>query len=201
MPDREREFTSFEAAKACGVFHTTLVGWVNRGRLKARFTPGGHRRILLSHLVEFMRKHDMPIHPDLAQRPKRILVVEDDPANQRLLVRILKALPNVEILVCSSGLEAMILIGKEAPDLLILDIYIPEINGLAVCKLLSSTPHTRLIGIIAVSGEMLSKKDEAFLREYADHFFRKPFDIAEIKGKSAALLGIDLSISAADSGR
>ncbi|MBI4377369.1 MAG: response regulator [Elusimicrobia bacterium] len=201
MPNREREFTSFEAAKACGVFQTTLVGWVNRGRLKARFTPGGHRRILLSHLVEFMRKHDIPIPTDLAQRPKRILVVEDDPANQRLLVRILKALPNVEVQACSSGLEAMILIGKEAPDLLILDIYIPGINGLAVCKLLRSTPHTQPIKIIAVSGEMLSRKNEAFLREHADHFFRKPFDIAEIKAKSAALLSIDLSISAANSGR
>lgn len=196
MDDRERAFTSFEAAKICGVFHTTMVGWVNQGRLEAHRTPGGHRRILLSDLVDFMRKYAIPIPADLAQKPRTILVVEDELASQRLMVRILKSLPNVEIQACVSGLEALILIGKEAPDLLVLDIYTPEIDGLAVCKLLKSTPHTQPIKIIAVSGQMLSGEEEAFLLKHADYFLRKPFSNAEVKAKAAALLGINLSTPA-----
>lgn len=190
MTVKEREFSSFEAAKICGVFHTTLVGWVKRGRLPARCTPGGHRRISQSQLLEFMRRHDMPIPPDLAPKTKKILVVEDDPAVQRLLTRVLKALPGVSVQACAGGLEALILVGKEPPDLLVLDVYIPKINGLEVCKLLKSAPQARSIKIIAITGQVLPRKEEAFLREHADHFLRKPFDNAEITGKAAALLGI-----------
>lgn len=135
----------------------------------------------------------MPIPADLAQKPRKIVVVEDDPGNQRLLVRILQSLPNVEIQTCASGLKALIIIGRETPDLLILDIHIPEINGLAVCKLLKSTAQTRPIKVIAISGQKLSGKEVAHLREHADRFLRKPLEIGEIKAEAAALLGICLS--------
>ena len=57
----EKTFTTFEAAKMCGVVHTTVINWANKGKLAHRKTPGGHRRIPISSLRSFMQKYEMPI--------------------------------------------------------------------------------------------------------------------------------------------
>ncbi|MBI3553343.1 MAG: response regulator [Elusimicrobia bacterium] len=187
----ERAFTTFEVAKACGVFHTTVINWVNRGKLKARVTPGGHRRIQMPDLLDFMKRFDMPIPEDLTHKAKKILIVEDDPAVQRMLRRTLQALSGVEIQTCVGGLEALMAIGKDAPDLLILDIRIPQVNGIEVCKVLKSSEQTRPIKIVAITGEPLPAEAEAFLKSEADGFFQKPLPTAELKAKAAELLELE----------
>ncbi|OGR61233.1 MAG: hypothetical protein A2X36_13135 [Elusimicrobia bacterium GWA2_69_24] len=187
----ERVFTTFEAAKLCGAFHTTVINWVNKGKLKARCTPGGHRRIHLSDLRAFMEQFEMPIPADLMQRAKRILVVEDDPPVQRMLLRTLTSLPGVSVRACVGGLEALMAIGKEAPDLMILDIRIPQVNGLEVCRVLKSSEQTKPIKIVAVTGEPLPAQTEAFLREHADGFFPKPLSTAALRALAVELLELD----------
>ncbi|TBR18292.1 response regulator [bacterium] len=186
-----REFSTFEVAKICAVFHTTVINWVNKGRLKARVTPGGHRRIAAADLVDFMQRFEMPIPADLAVRPKRILIVEDDPAVSRMLSRALEALPGVDIGTCVGGLEALMAIGKEAPDLLVLDIRVPQVNGIEVCRVLRSNEATKPIKIIAVSGEALTPEAHEFLKGQADGFFQKPLPTAELKALAAELLELD----------
>src|SRR5688500_2835728 len=102
-----RLFTTFETAKACGAYHTTVINWINKGMLKARVTPGGHRRVALPDLLEFMRRFEMPIPHDLTDRPKRVLIVEDDPAVQRLIKRTLSELPSIDLQACDNGLQAL----------------------------------------------------------------------------------------------
>ena len=187
----EKAFTTFEVARACGVFHTTVINWVNKGKLKARHTPGGHRRIPLTDLVDFMNRFDMPIPEDLTRRAKKILIVEDDPAVQRMLKRTLQALPDVELQTCAGGLEALMAIGKAAPDLLILDIRIPQVNGIEVCRVLKSSELTRPIKIVAITGEPLPAESEAFLKEHVDGFFRKPLSTSELKTKAHELLELE----------
>ena len=187
----EKTFTTFEAAKVCGVFHTTVINWVNKGKLKAHCTPGGHRRILLSDLVSFMNHFDMPVPADLTQRAKKILIVEDDAAVRRMLQRALQGLPGVQIQACAGGLEALMAIGKDAPDLLILDIGIPQVNGIEVCRLLRSSESTRPIKILAVTGEPWPAESEAFLQSETDGFFRKPLHTAELKARVKDLLDLE----------
>lgn len=83
-------------------------------------------------------------------------------------------------------------IGKEAPDLLVLDVQIPQVNGLEVCRLLKSCDQTQPIKIIAVTGERLSQDEEKFLKQNADYFFRKPLSTVEYKRKVIELLELDL---------
>ena len=187
-----RYFTTFQVAKICGAFHTTVINWVNKGRLKARTTPGGHRRIEAGDLVEFMRRFEMPIPADLAVRAKRILLVEDDPAVARMLTRALESLPGVEISACVGGLEALMAIGREAPDLLVLDIRIPQVNGIEVCRVLKSSELTKPIKIIAISGEVLDPSAREFLGAHADGFFQKPVPTGELRDRAAELLELDL---------
>lgn len=58
---QDRGFTTFEVAKLCAVFHTTVIGWANRGKLKVRMTPGGHRRFAKEDVLKFMQVNKMKI--------------------------------------------------------------------------------------------------------------------------------------------
>ncbi|MFA6093091.1 MAG: response regulator [Elusimicrobiota bacterium] len=187
----QKVFTTFEVGKICGVFHTTVINWVNKGKLKAHCTPGKHRRILLADLLEFMRRFEMPIPEDLLLRSKSALVVEDDPAVQRMIVRALQSLPGLKVQACANGLDAMIAVGKDAPELLVLDINIPKVNGLEVCEILRNNEQTKPIKIIAVSGQRMSAQNDRFLRENADAFYLKPLSTAELKAKALELLEMD----------
>lgn len=188
-----RAYTTFEVGKICGVFHTTVINWVNKGKLKAHFTPGGHRRILPADLLDFMQRFDMPIPPDLAERKKRVLIVEDDVVVQGSLVRALKPVSGIEVQVCSNGVEALMAIGRDLPELLVLDIRIPGVNGLDVCRVLHSSEQTASIKIIAVSGEALSAQEEAFLSEHAQGYIRKPVPLSEFRAAAVALLDAEVS--------
>jgi CheY-like chemotaxis protein len=175
------------------VFHTTVINWVNKGKLKAHFTPGGHRRIMPADLLDFMQRFDMPIPPNLAERKKRVIIVEDDPVVQGSLVRALKPLQGIDVQVCANGVEALMAIGRETPELLVLDIRIPGVNGLDVCRVLHSSEQTASIKIIAVSGEALSSHEEAFLSEHAQGYLRKPVSLAEFRAVAASLLEAETS--------
>ncbi|MBI5595420.1 MAG: response regulator [Elusimicrobia bacterium] len=194
---KPRVFTTFEVARICAVFHTTVINWANKGRIKVHHTPGGHRRIKVADLVDFMQRHDMPIPADLVGRPKRVMVVEDDASFQRMLLRTLQALPGVSLQPCTGGLDALIEIGKEAPDLVILDIGIPQVSGVEVCRVLKANEHTQQIKVIAVTGQGLADEAEAFLRENADGFFRKPLSPAKLRALAAELLDLEEAAAAA----
>lgn len=195
-----RHFTTFEVAKICAVYHTTVIYWVNKGKLKAHCTPGGHRRIAAPDLVDFMERFAMPIPPDLVARPKRVLVVEDDEGVQRMLVRALESLPTLDISTCSKGLEALMAIGKEPPDLLILDIKIPQVNGIEVCRLLRSNENTKPVKVIVVSGDEQPPETMEFLRAHTDGFFPKPLPTADFRALAADLLEIDAAVAAGAEG-
>lgn len=195
-----RYFTTFEVGKICAVYHTTVIYWVNKGKLKAHCTPGGHRRIAAPDLANFMERHDMPIPPNLALRPKRVLVVEDDPGVQRMLVRALESLPNLDIVTCEKGLEALMAIGKEPPDLLVLDLKIPQVNGYEVCRLLRANDNTKPIKVIVVSGDLLTPENEAFLRGHTDGFFPKPLATADFRALAADLLELDAAVAVSPEG-
>jgi excisionase family DNA binding protein len=186
-----RVFTTFQVARICGVFHTSVINWVNKGKLKAHLTPGGHRRIKLPDLLEFMHKFEMPIPADLESKRKQVLIVEDDASVTRLLVRSIQSLSDLEVRTCAGGLEALIAIGKDAPDLLVLDIRIPQVDGLEVVRVLRANDQTRPIKILAISGEVLSDVERAFVREHCDAFFAKPVSTAEFRKRVAALVELE----------
>ncbi|MDP7420869.1 MAG: response regulator [bacterium] len=147
------------------------------GKLPAYRTPGGHRRILRKELLAFLKKYNMPIHEDLEERKKiKILVVDDDENVTRLVERSLrKSEEHYQVSSVRDGIEAMLKIGREIPDLLILDIFMPGMNGLEVCKKLNENPVFSGIKIIAISGQNIEQTRERILTCGADVFLPKPF--------------------------
>ncbi len=108
---------------------------------------------------------------------EKILVVDDEP-NVRSFLNTLLAEEGYEVILASDGKEAMELVESESPEAILLDINMPGINGLEVCKKLKEREQTRYIPIIIVTG----LDDRGFMAylEGADDFVTKPFRPVEL---------------------
>ena len=185
----EKTFTTFEVARLCGVFHTTVINWVNKGKLKARVTPGGHRRIPLSELVPFMKKYEMPIPSDIDDPHKQILILDDEPMMTKLLEKgFTKHKDRYAVQVANNPVDALVLVGKKLPHLLVVDLLMPVMDGFQVCQILKSNPATKDMKIVAISGKKLSGAQQDFLEKNCDKFLQKPFDLNELVGVIDKLL-------------
>jgi diguanylate cyclase (GGDEF)-like protein len=109
-----------------------------------------------------------------------ILIVEDDHISLQLLCTILK---EHNLLTATSGEKALQIAKKEKPDLILLDIMLPEIDGLEVCKLLRSDKATQYLPIIFVTASSGEKIEEQGLRLGAVDYIRKPFSIPIITAR------------------
>ncbi|MBI4063178.1 MAG: response regulator [Elusimicrobia bacterium] len=188
----DKTYTTTEISRICDVYPATVINWIDSGKLKAYVTPGGHRRVTRQDLVEFLQKFQIPIPPELVSDKKTILIVDDEPDSVRLLERaFLKHREFFEIRRASGGVEALVEIGKQAPDLLVLDIVMPGLDGLAVCARLREMPQTSKVKIIAVSGRRPPSEKE--IKSNGIHaFFKKPFSLADLIAAAAKLLDVPL---------
>src|SRR5262245_41470765 len=148
-------FTTFETAKLCQVSPLSIINWVNAGRLPAFRTPGGHRRIRREDLVRFMRESGIPLPEELREgtgRP-RVLVVDDDQAIRDTLAQYLtgRAKP-YEVATARDGFEAGKLVCTFRPNVVLLDLRMPGMDGFEVCRTIKADPETSVTAIIAVTG-------------------------------------------------
>lgn len=186
---RRTFYTTFEISQICGVNPTTVQNWVKGKRLKAFQTPGGHRRVRHEDLLDFMKEFGMPVPPDLIQNPPLILIVDDEVDILDILDNLMQtAEKEVRILKAQNGVEALLLIGENKPDLLILDIMMPGMNGYDVCQKLKTNPNTQNIKIVAISGDHNPAVRERILSSGADLFFTKPLEIVGFRDQCFQLL-------------
>ena len=188
-------FTVNQVSDLLQVSPQTIVNWIEAGKLAAYKTPGGHRRIKKSDLEDFVKKHDMPIFglsSDLdeeGKKMKKILVVDDDRVIVETLTAGLEEDPHeYEVITAADGFEAGIQVSHFKPDLLILDIMMPDIDGYEVCRKLKSSEETKHTKIIVLSG-YLDEESYKKMREYgADLCFSKPLPLDKLREEIARLL-------------
>jgi CheY-like chemotaxis protein len=120
----------------------------------------------------------------------RILLVDD---NKRLLEVLHEALagavPGALIDVATDGYEALMQVGRFPPDLLVLDLRMPRLDGFEVCQRLKSRANTRMIRILAITAYPEGGARERILAAGADGFLEKPLDMREFRATALALLG------------
>ena len=171
------------------MFHTTVINWVNKGKLKARVTPGGHRRIPLSELVIFMKKYEMPIPANIEDSHKQVLILDDEPMMTRLLEKgFVKHKDRYTVVVANNPVDALVIIGKKLPHLLVVDLMMPVMDGFQVFQILKSNPATKAMKIVAISGKKLSASQNDFLMKNCDKFLQKPFEMNDLVGSIDKLL-------------
>ncbi|MGZ4415907.1 MAG: response regulator [Gaiellaceae bacterium] len=121
-------------------------------------------------------------------RRPRILVVDDLPANVRLLEAVL-APRGYDIVPATSGAAALALVESEEPDLVLLDVMMPGLNGYAVCRRLRASEQTAVLPVIMVTSSIAQEKRLA-IEAGADDFIPKPFNHDELLTRVRSLLRI-----------
>jgi putative two-component system response regulator len=119
----------------------------------------------------------------------KILVVDDDPAIVDLLVRILKRDAYIPI-TASNGVEALALVEREPPDLILLDVTMPQLDGFAVCKRLKDNEATALIPVTMLTGLDDREHRQRGLEVGADDFLTKPFEQSLLRARIRSQLRI-----------
>lgn len=119
--------------------------------------------------------------------PAKILVADDDLMLQRLIVNTLK-LEHHEVIVANDGQQALDLVHSEEPDLVILDVMMPILNGFDVCTELRKSPETDTLPIIMLSGLGQVQEKITGLRAGADEYLTKPIDPRELLTRVEMLL-------------
>lgn len=184
---QRRYFTTFESSHFLGVSLPTIVNWIKANRLKAHRTPGGHRRIAREELASFVRRHGMPMPPELEGEGEsaRILVVHDDAAQARELSAALKK-AGYDSLTVVDAFSAGLRVGLARPDLVVLDLAMKSADPHALVAELRSHAETRRVPVLAVTG---AKDEKAHKRLAAfDETLPRPLDLALLKHKVESAL-------------
>ena len=178
--------TTGQAATHCHVSTPTLKSWIREGRLHAFKTPGGHARIAVSEFQRFLERHGMPTYP-MPAAPAAVLVVDDEPHVVDMLVAFLTDHPRgFKIETATDGYEALIKLGSLRPALLILDVMMPKLDGIEVCRHLKSNPDTRTIRILGVTG--YPEGVPQLLAAGADAVLKKPLALDDVESHLGRLL-------------
>jgi adenylate cyclase len=120
--------------------------------------------------------------------PPRILVVDDTPANVKLLDAVLSP-RGYQVMAATSGQEALEVVERERPDLVLLDILMPSMDGYEVCQRLRADPATATLPIVMITASGAEEKLKS-LEAGADDFVAKPFDQAELLARVKSLLRV-----------
>jgi len=169
--------TPNEVADILMVSPVTVRQWAQKGMLNALTTPGGHRRYTKQHVELFARKHGISILPP-ARDYLHILIIDDDAQLARYIHEVLSIHPdNIKLLTASNGFEAGRQIQTFKPDVVLLDLMMPSLDGFSVCRILKEDPSTSSIRIIAMTGYYTPDNVEQIVNAGAETCLAKPLQL------------------------
>lgn len=174
LPDKPY-FSPAEVADLLMVSPVTVRGWAARGLLNAEATPGGHRRFLRAEVERFLREREASLS---RQRPLKLLVVDDDEMHRGFLVEMLTSLDApIAVETAADGFEAGLKLAEFAPNVVLLDLMMPNLNGFEVCRRIKADPATRAIRVIAMTGYPSPENLTRVVAAGAELMLAKPIDM------------------------
>jgi excisionase family DNA binding protein len=178
----DRYFSSHEVSEILGVTPSSVVKWIGAGLLSAFRTPGGHRRVSATELVRFSWQHGMPIPEALRGLAiSKVLVADDDSRFLSAIKRAFKVhADEFRLQTADNGVEALMWIGCLKPDVLILDVHMPGLDGFDVLKRLKANPHTEAMTVIAISGQMDADTSAGCKKLGATMCLEKPAPVSDL---------------------
>ncbi|MCU7916005.1 MAG: response regulator [Candidatus Thiodiazotropha sp. (ex Gloverina cf. vestifex)] len=163
-----------------GASPVTVSKWAHKGLLHAHVTQGGHRRFTYTEIQRLARDRGMTLFLE-SDAPLRILIVEDDKQFSDFLNEALSGDGfDLEVIVANDGFEAGRQLQKSLPQIALLDIMLPGIDGFTVCKQLRTDPETQEIRVIAMTGYYTKENVDRILQAGAETCLEKPFTTSQV---------------------
>ena len=184
-------FTTGEAAKICKVSQQTIIRCFDNGQLKGFRVPGSRfRRIPREMLYKFMKDNGIPTDA-LESGKRKVLLVDDDVELVELMTKVLEEDGRFEVRIATTGFDAGMMVKEYRPDLIVLDVMLPDINGKEVCQRVRADNTLEEVRILCISGMIEDDKIQELKLSGADDFLHKPFDIEELIDRMCAQLDIE----------
>ncbi len=185
-------FTTGEAAKICNVSQQTIIRCFDSGQLKGFRVPGSRfRRIPRDVLYRFMKDNGIPTDA-LESGRRKALIVDDDEELVELIRDVFDADGRFDVRVANNGFDAGMMVKEYKPDVIVLDVMLPDINGKEVCQRVRSDSALDDVRIICISGMVEADKIDDLKEAGADDFMQKPFEVDALFGRVCELLDIEV---------
>ena len=184
--EADEYITTRQAGKILGLSLGSVQQMVESGILMAWKTSGGHRRVSLASVNEQIRRRTSPsnnTHAHANSDRLTVLIAEDDPNLQKLYTMTMNswALP-ISLHIVNNGFEGLVHIGQHQPDILILDLMMPGMDGFDLIRNLRANPALSAMDIIVVTGMTPeSVKDRGGLPS-STTMYSKPIPFAQLQG-------------------
>lgn len=189
--DRISPLSTGEIAKYCHVSPVTVYHWVKDGKIKAFATPGGHYRVLPSDFRDFLVRNLMPVPPVFRERKeRRLLVVDDDEGMLEVIRAVAEGLePKIAVRTAMNGYHACLALGAEPAAAALVDLKMPGMDGLELCRALRTADATREMAIVVVSGFRDEEAARALAGIGVTRHLDKPFAARELETLLRELFG------------
>lgn len=178
-----------EAARLLGVSLGTVQNMVERGTLLAWKTAGGHRRVSMRAIEDYLAQRQPQFQAPPTTQTLKILIAEDDPLFQEQYRHKMESwgLP-LDIKIVANGYESLVQIGLDRPDVIIVDLMLPGLDGFEVIRTLRSKPELSSMNMLVVSS--LSRDEIRAKGGIPDTItiYSKPVPFHEIRGYLQALI-------------
>lgn len=188
---RARFLSTGDMASYCEVTSAAVLNWIDSGKLPVYTTPGGHYRVLRTDFRAFLHRHGMFIEDGFFARgveKKRILIVDDEAAVVAFIEAVLRLQSEYEVATAFDGFEAGRKLATFRPDLVILDIVLPGVDGFEICRRVKTDPTTQHMKVLGITGFATQENIERMLRYGADDYLEKPLKLQDLRNRVQQLL-------------
>ncbi len=144
---------------------------------------------------------DQVSDPEASAEARVILYIEDNPSNVLLVTRILARRPAIRLLCAETGTDGLKMAREHRPDLILLDLHLPDCPGQDVLTRLAVDPRTEAIPVVMLTADAVAGKREAMLASGARAFLTKPLDVRSFLGVVDRFLAVEPSFLGSRSGK
>jgi excisionase family DNA binding protein len=177
-----------QAARYLGVAQSTIRKWSDQGRLPAFYTPGGHRRYRLRDLDAFVAG-SAGIAPASRTRPAPLVLIVDDDPRIREFVRVNLEMDGFAVREAGSADEGLAALEAEPPDLILLDVMMPKVDGWEMLQRVRERHGVDSIQVVMFSGQVEEDAADQAEAGGAQAFVGKPFNPQDLVARAKDLLG------------
>jgi excisionase family DNA binding protein len=161
-----------QAAKYLGVAQSTIRKWSDQGRVPAFYTPGGHRRYRRPDLDNFLNRSG----PGGSMQQGPLVLIVDDDERVREYVRVNLEMEGYTVREAGSAEEGLGVLEEVSPDLILLDVMMPEVDGWEMLRRVQKRHGVGAIPVVMFSGKVNEQSAQEASARGAQGFVGKPFD-------------------------